>query len=371
MALWELEEFKPAQFLGFVRAAPAPNAFLGTRWLPNDTINDLEFEYVLGSFARPVMAHVMGFDSEAPIHGRPGAGAKVSGELPPIKRKAKIGEKEIIRFLTPRAGTADQQQAIDQVYRGVVDLLDSIQARVEWLRMQSLSEDTVVYDESGVAFEFDFGLDDEFQINLVGANPTNGAGGNESADFTTVWTDTANSNPVLDLQAICNRVQEKTGRRPVEFVCSQKAANLLYNNAAIRSMIRGSGAPNTILTPGEVQTVFDLYDLPTIVTYDVVVQSENPDGTYSDVRPMAQNKSFLVPAGFAAGAPGAPGNKTLWGPTAESRVVYGTPLAGQAPGIWAETYGTTEPPAEWTKAAAVAFPSMPEANHVAQMTLFA
>lgn len=369
MALWELEEFKPPVFLGYVRAVPPPNAFTGTRWLPNDTISDLEFEYVLGSFNRPVMAHIMGFDSEAPIHGRPGVGSTVRGELPPIKRKKKISEKEIIRFLAPRAGMRDQQEAIDAVYNDTDALLDAVQARVEWLRMQALSEDTVVYDESGVVFEFDFGLDDDFQIDLV--TQTDGDGTNVAADYSTVWTDLANSNPVLDLQAICNTIQAKTGRRPVEFVCSQKASNLLLNNAAIRTMVRGAGAPATILTRGEIQTLFDLYDLPTLVTYDVIVQSEQADGTYVDVRPMAENKSFLVPAGFAAGAPGSPGNKTLWGPTAESRVLYGTPLAGQAPGIWAETYGTTEPPSEWTKVAATAFPSMPEANHIGQMKLFA
>lgn len=367
MALYELDQFKPANFLGFVRSVPAPNTFMGTRWLPNQTTDDLAFEYVLGAFNRPVMAHIMGFDSEAPIHGRPGAGAKVAGELPPIKRKSRIGEKEIIRFLTPRSGLPDVQQAIDSVYRGAADLLDAIQARVEWLRMQALSEDTVVYNEAGVIFNFDFGLDNEFQIDLT--TEQDGAGTSVSSEFSTVWTDFANSNPVTDLAAICDRVQQKTGLRPAEFVCSSKAQGYLLQNTQIRNMIRGSGAPATILTPGELQTVFDLYNLPTVVPYDVIVQSENADGSYSDVRPMAQNKAFLVPPGFGISRPG--GNATLWGPTAESRVVYGTPLAGQAPGIWAETYGTTEPPAEWTKAAAVAFPTMPEANRIAQMKLFA
>lgn len=362
MALYELDEFKPPQFLGFVRAVPPPNAFVGTRWLPNQTIFDLEFEYVLGAFSRPVMAHVMGFDSEAPIHGRPGVGAKVSGELPPIKRKAKIGEKEIIRFLAPRVGTPDQQEAINSVYGTTADLLDAIQARVEWLRMQALSEDKVIYDEAGVKFAFDFGLDDDFQIDL--STQTDGDGTSVAAEFSAPWTDLANSNPILDLQAICARVQDKTGRRPAEFVCSRKAANTLVNNAALKGMIRGSAAPDTLLTPGEIQTLFDLYNLPTVVTYDVVVQQENADGSYSDVRPMAQNKSFLVPAGYGTA------NKTLWGPTAESRVLFGTTLSGQAPGVWAETYGTTEPPSEWTKAAAVAFPSMPEANSLAQMRLW-
>lgn len=363
MALWELDEFKAPTFLGFVRAVPQPNTFTGTRWLPNQTIDDLEFEYVLGANRRPVMAHVMGFDSEAPIHGRPGVGASVRGELPPIKRKSKIGEKDIIRFLAPRAGTRDKQAAIDQVYLGTADLLDAIQARVEWLRLQALSEDTVVYDEAGVKFQFDFGVDDEFQIDLT--TLTDGAGTDVSGEFSAPWTDLTNSNPVLDLQAIVSRVQDKTGRTPGEFVAAQRDLNLLLNNVKIRSMIRGSSAPDAMLSLAEVQALFELYNLPALVPYDVMVQSENADGTYADVRPLGTGKSFLVPAGYSEG------NKTLWGPTAESRVLFGTTLSGQAPGIWAETYGTTEPPAEWTKAAATAFPSMPEANTIAQIKLHA
>src|SRR3954471_23636703 len=101
MALWQLDEFKPPALLGFIRNIPTPQAFIGTRWLPNRVVNDLDFEYILGASKKPVMAHVMGFDSEAPIHGRPGLGERVRGELPPIKRKARFGEKEIIKFLAP------------------------------------------------------------------------------------------------------------------------------------------------------------------------------------------------------------------------------------------------------------------------------
>lgn len=361
MALHELDEFRPPQFLGFVRSVPAPLDYKGQSYLPNQTIFDLAFEYVLGANRRPVMAHVMGWDSEAPLHGRRGEGAKVAGELPPIKRKSRIGEKEIARFLQPRASTPDVQLAIDSVYTDASDLLDSIQARVEWLRLQALSEDKVLYDEGGVQFAFDFGIRDDFQIDLV--TQTDGDGTDVSADYGAPWSDTATSNPVLDLQKIANVQQARTGRRPARFVTSQENLNLLTVNQQMIQMVRGEGTSSLMLTPGEIQQLFTQYGLPTLESYDVMIQRENEDGTYSDVRPLASNKAFLLPGGFEAG------NKTLWGPTAESRVLYGTPLSGQAPGIWAETYGTTEPPAEWTKAAAVAFPSIPEANLIGQMTL--
>lgn len=362
-SLWQLDEFAPPQMLGFIRNLPAPEPYIGTRWLPNQTVFDLSFEYLLGSGRRPVMAHIMGFDSEAPIAGRPGRAESVRGELPPIKRKRRIGEKTIIRFMAPRAGTPDVQDAIAQVYEDVADLVDSIQARVEWLRLQALSEDKVVYDEAGVIFEFDFGIDDELQIDLTTVQ--DGAGNDVSSDFTTTWDDVDNANPINDLRAICDRVQEKTGKRPTEFVASRKVRNLFNANKQIKALVFGSTPPGRDLTDAEVQSLMTQYDLPNIVGYDVVMDREKEDGTYETVRPLAPNKAFLVTPGFGAA------NKTLWGPTAESRVLFGTPLASAAPGIWAETYGTTEPPAEWTKAAAVAFPTMPGANEIAQIKVLA
>lgn len=360
MALYELDEFQGPKFLGYVRGVPEPEDFAGQRWLPNETVDDLAFEYIKGVRNKAVMAHVMGFDSEAPIAGKPGLGERVQGELPPIKRKAKITEKELIRFLQPRANSQDKQNAINAVYDHTDRLIEGIQARVEWLRLQALSEDTVVYDEGGVIFEFDYGLDDEFQISLPSQN--DGAGTDLSASLGPAWSDVANSTPLADLLFLSNRMRLKTGRAPVEFVCSAKSQGYLQQSASLRALIRGSNAPTAILTMDEINTLFRIYGLPQITTYDVLVTKENADGTTTDVRPLAEDKGFLVPAG--------PVGRTLWGPTAESRRLIGTNLASQAPGIIAVTYATEDPPAEWVKAAAVSFPTMPDAHLLGQIELF-
>lgn len=368
--LWELDEFQGPTFLGFVRNVPVDPQFAGQKWLPSVDTFDLAFEYILGANQRPVMAHVMGWDSEAPIAGRPGLGEKKSGELPPIKRKARISEKELIRFMSPRAGTPDVQTAIDSVYNLTGGLLDSVQARIEWLRMQALSEDKIVYDEDGVIFGFDYGFEDTFQINLV--TQADGAGTSVASSVSTVWSDTANSNPVMDLQFLCNRVQNATGLRPREIVFSNKTLGLLLTNDNIRDMIRGTTAPTAILTEQELRTLWQLYNLPAWTIYDVMVAKENADGTQSDVRTMAENKAFLIPGTTGPILPGFGGvGATLFGPTAESRPLMGTRVASRAPGTFANVYGVEEPPSEWVKAVAVAFPSLPGANLIAQMTLYA
>lgn len=355
MALWDLEEFKPARILPWVRMQPVPATFMAERWLPNLTTDDLDFEYIKGSQNKTVMAHVMGYDSEAPIAGRQVGGSKVSGQLPPIKRKSRIGEKELIKFLTPRQGSADVQNAINSVYRGSADLIDSIQARVEWLRIKALSEQTVAYDEGGVIFEFDFGLTKKYLFDgVTKKNALNEAITQLGGD----WTDHANSTPITDLQFIVNLVRKETGQTFSEFVIDSESIEHLKASESLRLLARGPNGLPGILTQGEIDSVFSRYSLPALVAYDVFVTREEEDGSLVDEVVLTPGHGFFVPA--------RPVGNTLWGPTAESMALIGTALQGQAPGIFVNTYNTNEPVAEWIKAAAIAFPTMPNAHVLSQ-----
>lgn len=358
MALADLEEFSPNTFLPFVRMQPVPDTFKAARWLPDATINDLSFEYIKGVQNKPVMAHVMGYDSEAPIASRQAGGSRVSGELPPIKRKSRMSEKEIIKYLTPRQGTTDQIDAINSVYIDAATLIESIQSRVEWLRIKALSEQTIVYNEGGVIFEFDFGLD---KTNLFDLTTNSDATGALVDKLSGSWADHANSDPVNDLAWICNTVQDKTGQRPAELVTDRKSINDLQQSEALRLLARGPQGLPGILTQEEIDSVFLRYDLPVVTAYDVFVAREEDNGTLVEERILAPGKAFLVP--------GRPVGQTLWGPTAESRALIGTDLQGLMPGIFASTYSTDEPPAEWVKAAAIAFPTMPNAHALVQLKL--
>jgi hypothetical protein len=357
--IWQLEELQPPLLLPYVRALLPPEAYQGSTWLPDRTHGDVEYQYAIGARQMPVMAHIMGWDSEAPIAGREAAGRKVFGELPPIKRKRRISEKEIIRFMTPRQGTSDQMDALRQLMGSIANLVASVQARVEWLRMQALSEDVLIYDEGGVKWQFDYGITDTYQIDLV--TQTDGTGASVAADYGPAWSDVANATPVVDLMHLCDKMQDETGQRPTTLLCSRKYAGYLIDNASIKGWIYPTNAPDRPLLPSEVQSLFTRYDLPNIATYDVTVSAEAHDGSTSTVRPMRQNRAVLLP-------PGAVGN-TLWGPTAESRALIGTAYSQMAPGLWASTYGVDEPPGEWSKVVAVAFPTMPDAHLLGQMTL--
>jgi hypothetical protein len=368
MALWQLDAFKAPQFLGFVRAAfeADPPSFRGQEVLPFRTVEDIAFEYILGADRRQAMATVLSWDSEAPIASRQGAGEKVIGELPPIKRKSRIGEKEIVRFRQPRANSRDVDLAIEQVFNDTLDLIAAVRARTEWMAIQALSETNLIYDEDGVKFAFDYGVRGIFQWSVPGLvdNATrDGAASNTVLTLGGPWNNPTTATYVNDLTKFCDYIEITTGSRPTRFYCSLTAANYFVHSTEIKGLVRGTAAGTTTirLRPEEVRSVFDEYRLPQIIPYDAVVYREEKDGSTTAVRPLAINKAFLLqdqnPGEF------------LVGPTAESRSLPYT-LAASAPGIWANTYATDEPPAEWQKVAAAAFPTIPEMNRVGQMTLW-
>lgn len=365
MALWELEEFQNPTFLGFIRSIPVPEEFLATSgtqaFLPSKTSATLEYEYLLGAGAQRAravaMAHVMGWDSEAPMAPKPGIPgaqeATVRGELPPIKRKAKLSEKEIIKFRQPRPGTSDRADVLDYVYQQATDLVTSVQSRAEWLAMQALSEDRVVIDSEGVQANVDFGIPTTQQYNV-----------NTDDNLSTWWEDVANSNPVTDLDYICNKYQiDHQNVRPARGIVDTTTEINLLNNTALRDLARGPGAPTIRLSNTELAALFGIYELPSLTTYNVTMYEENHDGTLTSVRPFNRRKMVLLPPdGIELG-------NVLYGPTAESRSIPGVAYTQYAPGIVGNVYGQDEPPAEFVKVAAVAFPTLPGAEYVVQATI--
>jgi len=363
MAFWELEELSNPTFLGFIRSIPEPQEFLGGTegFLPNRTVPTLEYEYILGAGGQAakasIMAHVMGWDSEAPIASRrvpPGlAPATVRGELPPIKRKAKLSEKEIIKFKQPRPGTSDRTDALDYVYDSTVELVTAVQSRLEWLRMQAISEDRLVIDQEGIDVSIDFGIPSTQQYNI-----------NTDNNLSTWWEDTVNSNPVADLDYVCNQYEiDHQGLRPSRMVCDTTTRQVLLMNDNLRELVRGPGAPTFRMTEDELNSLFSIYQLPSLINYDVTLLEENHDGTLVPVRPFNRRKVVLLPSSSVT-----LGN-TLLGPTAEARNIPGVGYTPYAPGIVGSVYGKDEPPSEWIKVAAVAFPTLPGAEFVVQMTV--
>ncbi len=322
---------EPVVLTGYARAAlqdQNENLFRLSQYLPDNNIDDLEYRFYKGGEGLVEAATYRAYDAESPIGSRPGF-ARTQGELPPLSRKIRLGEYDRLRL----------RQARDRIVTGIQTdaerMVKAVAGRVELARGQALVEARVTIDENGVKAQVDFGRK---------ASHTVTAG--------TVWTDTANAHPLLDLLAWQDVYVASNGEQPGSILMSRQVFNLLLRNAEFRSLAITNGFTPALISADAVRSTLAAYGLPNVEIND---QQINTAGG-NTVRPIPANKVVMLPANPAdLGA-------TLWGTTAESlEPEYGIDAA-DAPGIVAGEYHTFDPVAVWTKAAAIALPILAQPN---------
>jgi hypothetical protein len=320
---------EPAELTGYARAAAQDldvNAFTLSRWLPNVLVDDLTFRFARGGDGLADAATFRAYDAESPIGSRPGV-SRVTGELPPISRKIRLGEYERLRQRKLDAAIGD---AIESDAERMVR---SVAARLELARGQALVTGKVTISENGVIAEADFGR----------------AAGHTVTAAATWATDT--TDIIGHLNTWRDVYVESTGQEPGSIVTSRKVMGYMLRNTAFRQLVATMAGTPTLVNNNAVDAMLASHGLPPVLTYDARV---NVNGVATRV--IADDKLLMLPA-VGSGDMGA----TLYGTTAESmEPEYG--LAGSEAGIVAGAYSTKDPVAVWTKAAAIAMPVLANPN---------
>lgn len=313
----------PAELTGYARAAAqdlAINQFTLGQWLPNREVDDLTFRFVRGGEGLTDAATFRAYDAESPIGSRPGV-SRVTGELPPISRKIRLGEYERLR-------QRKLDEAVGEAIMGDAErMVRSVAARLEVARGQALVTGKVTISENGVIAEADYG---RAAGHTVTAAATWATDTTDIIGHLNTWRDTYVAN---------------TGEEPGTILTSRKVFGYMLRNSAFRQLAATVAGTPTLVTADAVNNVLSAYGLPSITTYDAQVRVNG-----SAVRVIADDKLLLLPSS-GANQLGA----TLYGTTAESMEPdFG--LAGSEAGIVAGAYSTKDPVAVWTKAAAIALP---------------
>lgn len=314
---------EPAELTGYARAAAADldiNQFTLSRWLPNRLVDDLEYRFARGGDGLADAATFRAYDAESPIGSRPGI-SRITGELPPISRKIRLGEYERLR----------QRKLADAVGNAIMSdaerMVQSVAARLELARGQALVTGKVTISENGVIAEADFGR----------------AAGHTVTAAATWATDT--TDIIGHLNTWRDVYVASTGQEPGSIVTSRKVMGYMLRNAAFRQLVATMAGTPTLVNNNAVDNMLASHGLPPVITYDAQVRV---NGVAQRV--IADEKLLMLPA-VGSGEMGA----TLYGTTAESmEPEFG--LAGSEAGIVAGAYSTKDPVAIWTKAAAIAMP---------------
>lgn len=342
------EKLRPPVVLDYVRRLPV-EPYLGTELFPERTVNELAYRYLVGANNLPVAATVIPFDSEAPIHSRDGV-QLVEGKIPAMKRKIRLDEETMIKLWMPRQGTTDVDDAIAEIYNDVRLMVESVRAGIERLRMQAITTGkiSITDDETGVRLEADYGLvaDQKVVCDGQGNNPK-------------PWSNPTGRDILGNLAAWADTVEELCGIRPTRMVMSRHVLNLMLSDAAIRDAVWNTANSKRPITREDLVQVLRRLDLPSeIAVYEKKVRIQAADGTKTIIR--------LFPETFLVMLPPDKLGDTLFAPTAEAlrKVREGVINFGEAAGIFGEIWETNEPPAHWTKAAALVFPTFPRAGEI-------
>ncbi len=343
-----LEQLRVPTLLDYMRKLPVPE-YLGNELFPEKTVNEIEYKYLVGANNLPVAATVIPFDSEAPIHSRDGADL-VQGKIPAIKRKARIDEETLLKLYMPRTNTSEFDDAIAEIYDDVRLLNDSVRAGIEILRMRAITTGKIeITDaETGVRLTADYGLDNSQKITCdgQGTNPKK-------------WSDATERKILDNLLAWAGAAEDLSGMWPERMLISRNVLNMMLTDQTIRDSVWNAANTKRPIVQDDLREVLRRNGLPTqIAVYEKKVRVQAANGTYTTVRLFPDNLCVLLP--------GDKLGDTLLAPTAEAlkKVREGIVNFGDAKGIFGEIWETNEPPAHWTKVAALAFPTFPRANEI-------
>lgn len=335
----------PQELQGFVRTVleeQEENRFVLSQFLPNLNIDDIEYRITNSDLIDEDAAMVRSWDSESPIGSRQGL-RRLVGELPPISKKIRLGEEERLRLHALQRG-GDNAEIIRALFDDAAKMARSVAARVEMFRGEVLTNAEITINENGVVTDpIVFGRR---------ASHTVAPG--------TLWSNTGAATPVQNEQAWVREYVKTNGFRPGLALVSEEIVNNLLLNAQYRGLAAQNGITPTFLSLTGLNQIRATFNLPPLVNYDVNVRV---GGVHQRVIPDGK-LIYLPPAGTPLG-------RTLFGTTAEALELAGaTQIAqDQAPGMVAVIEKTFDPVATWTKAVAIALPTLGNPDYTMTATV--
>ncbi|CAG9620877.1 major capsid protein [Sutcliffiella rhizosphaerae] len=331
-----LELFSHKEVLNYLKDRKFP-VLLGESLFPEIKKPTLEFDMIKGGSQLPVIASVHAFDTESEIGSR--EAAKLAMELALIKRKLQLKEKDIIALQSPR-NAVEKEYLMKNVFNDIDTLVNGVRARVELMRMEALSKGTVTLNENGLNMTIDYKVPEDHKEALAG---------------TSLWTH-ADSDPMGDLERWADTLDTK----PTRALTSNVVLRTLLRHPKIIGALFGKDSMR-VATRADLNAFMEQHELPAIAVYDAKYRKQNQNGTYTQLRYLANN-SFVM---FGDGALG----ETLYGPTPEETRLVRDPAVetNQIGNVLAMVYEENlDPVSTWTKAVATALPSFPAADEVFQ-----
>lgn len=324
----------PVELQGFVRAILVQEYSLINNVLPGQTIDDIEYRFTRGDLLDMDVAVYRGFDTEANIGTRGGV-ARISGELPPISKKMRLGEEQRLRLRQLQGASGQLAGLAAAVFDDAARLARSLLGRLELAAGQSIDTGVMTINENGVSASINYGY-------TTGAN-------SQTPIAPVLFSTAATADPLGFMQSMVDDWQARNnGELPGRFLTSKRVRAALLQTTQIKNSLQAAGISPPMVTIPQLGQVLQSFDLPPLELYDTTVLVGGVT-----TRTIRDTQLLLLPAGVPLG-------RTYTGVTAEALELQDARqiAASQVPGMVAVNEKTFDPVSTWTKVAAIALPTI-------------
>jgi len=306
----------------------------------------LDYETLVGSEGKPVMADVVAYNSSAPIKRRPIV-TTLKGDIPAIRISRPMRETDLNKYSILKAMANTEQKTIMKlVFDDVKFCFEGVKARLEFLALRLLSQSYI-----GLSATSNAGIITTSNIDsqMASANKNCAA---------VVWTAAVGTTtPITDF--ITAQTEARGWGIKLKyalmdytdwgyFQASTQVQNYcfgyLYGGTKVRL------APTLAIA----NTMLEGMGLPQIILVDQTLILENQDNTQSTVTPWVTGHVLFIPE-LAVG-------DMYFGPIATEMNPPKQATLAKQENILIQKYSETNPVCEWTVGEANAFPSWPSVN---------
>lgn len=254
-----LDEFQKPAFLGYVENVPAAKNYLLRQFLPNKSVNDMDFTYNVFNGKYTKAAKITGLNAGAPLRDKQGID-KAMGSIAKIQTSFRLDEKEMFRFNNPR-NDAESAEIVNYIYDETDDLVNSVYDTEEWMRAQAVYNGGFSYSQDGVVIDFDYAIPAENKLTA-----------------SVSWSDTATATPLADLRAAVKQFRSTNkNRKPVVMHMTEEVEAELLSNEQIKLQVRGA-SDSRLVTRTDLQNVFTSLGLPPYQIQEDMVDIDDGNG---------------------------------------------------------------------------------------------
>lgn len=262
-------------------------AFLGTELFPNKAMVGDTVSWLKGQEGLPVTIAPSQLDTKASLRERTGFGRE-STELPFFREAQRIGERdrrELNRFAGRDLGAA--MPIINNIFNGITGIVDGVEAQAEYMRMQLLQYGKFTVQSANAEAKYSYDYDKTTEHNFTVA---------------ALWTDLKTSNPIEDITAAQDKIEEDTGVRPTRIIMNVNTFNKMVASESIKRTLMIGVAGNAAdlrVSRTQAQQFIEQETNSTIVVYSKKIAQfkdaeSMPTPEYTKALPLIEDGNVVL-----------------------------------------------------------------------------